>query len=274
MPDEPAQKPSGADGVFDDDRLLAYALRLEDDPELLRAAGGDAALAGRLAAMRRDVAAVESGIAAAAPVPDAEYADPRAARWADLHGCLEAPAARRRRGRAPRWWRVVAPVSAAVVVALTVGLVALDRGQQTGTPRHEAAAPSVESAAGSTADNAARATLDAEGYAVVVVARPRAASGTRQSFRVVRVLKGEAPRIITLRVGRNAAAAGRLHLLMLLPAGQADAYQADGSTAPSPPASKSARLATTRTAGYVYRGQPVLARELPAGTDPREVRLP
>ena len=130
MTDERTEYGMPAAGGFDDDRLLAYALGLEDDRELLQAAAADAGLGERLAAMRADVDAIGAQVRAAVPEPDASYADLSGERWAGLREYLEVPAsaAAPRRGR--RWWRVVAPVAALAVLALVAGTVALDQGGQ------------------------------------------------------------------------------------------------------------------------------------------------
>ncbi|HEX5642556.1 MAG TPA: hypothetical protein VFZ86_09500, partial [Thermoleophilia bacterium] len=130
MTDERTEYGMPAAGGFDDDRLLAYALGLEDDRELLQAAAADADLGERLAAMRADVDAIGAQVRAAVPEPDASYADLSGERWASLREYLEVPAsaAAPRRGR--RWWRVVAPVAALAVLALVAGTVALDQGGQ------------------------------------------------------------------------------------------------------------------------------------------------
>ena len=46
--------------AFDDDRLLDYALGLEDDPELAEALSHSARLRERLADLKSDLAAIES----------------------------------------------------------------------------------------------------------------------------------------------------------------------------------------------------------------------
>ncbi len=64
MTDERIENGTQPGGGFDDDRLLAIALGLDDDPELLAAAEADAELAGRLASMRADVALIGAQVGA------------------------------------------------------------------------------------------------------------------------------------------------------------------------------------------------------------------
>jgi hypothetical protein len=75
MNDERREHGTQPGGGFDDDRLLAYALGLDDDPELLAAAEHDAELSGRLAAMRADVHRIGAQVQAAVPAP-ASQAEP------------------------------------------------------------------------------------------------------------------------------------------------------------------------------------------------------
>ena len=60
---------------IDDDRLLAYALGLDDDPELVEAAAADAELGRRLETVRAEVDQVAAGVRAAVPAPDDDYTD-------------------------------------------------------------------------------------------------------------------------------------------------------------------------------------------------------
>ena len=54
-------------------------------------------------------------------------------------------------------------------------------------------------------------------FAIVVLARARAATGALQRFAVVRIFKGDAPEVVELEVDDQPADLGRLHLLMLDP---------------------------------------------------------
>ncbi len=148
MTDERTEQ-DGPAGTFDDDRLLAFALGLDDDPELRQAAAAGADLGARLAAMRADVDAIGAQVRAAVPQPDASYADLTGERWGGLREYFEAPAstAAPRRGR--RWWRVVAPVTALAVLAVAVGIVAVDQ--------------SGRSASSDSASEVARSAMDTTG---------------------------------------------------------------------------------------------------------------
>ena len=128
MSDERTDNGMQPGGGFDDDRLLAYALGLDDDPELLAAAEHDAELSGRLAAMRADVDRIGAQVQAAVPAPENEYTDLSGERWSGLKEYFEAPASAATPRRERRWWRVVAPVTALAVLALAVGIVAVNRG--------------------------------------------------------------------------------------------------------------------------------------------------
>ena len=224
-------------GLYDDDRLLACALGLEEDPELLAAAAGDAELGARLEAMRADVAAVGAQVSAAVPEPDESYTDLSGERWSGLTEYFEAPAAAEPR-RERRWWRVLAPVAALVVLAVVVGVVALNGGGGTGSSSSTSG-----SLAQSTGDNAtpaqghsgSGATKSAatpapelatvserfrdelDRFAVVVLARARQVTGVVQRFAVLRIFKGSAPKVVELVVNDQPTDAGRLHVLMLEP---------------------------------------------------------
>ena len=133
MSDERTDNGMQPGGGFDDDRLLAYALGLDDDPELLAAAENDAALSGRLAAMRADVDRIGAQIAAAVPAPEDAYTDLSGERWSGLKEYFEAPASEAKPRRERRWWRVVAPVTALAVLAVVVGIVAVNQGTSSST---------------------------------------------------------------------------------------------------------------------------------------------
>jgi hypothetical protein len=274
MTDETTEYGPPRPGVFDDDRLLACALGLEDDAELLEAAVGDAALADRLAAMRRDIATIGEQVRSAVPAPDEEYVDLADARWAGLRPYLE-PAARSR-GRASRWLRVAAPLAAVVALALVAGLVALDRG---GDVAMQDAGRAVTEEAGGQLSSAATAPTFAEqvdDFAVVVLARARAASGALQRFAVLRVYKGDAPRVLELDVGETPAVRGRLHLLMLRPLATVTADVYGVLPSQQPEATKGAGDGPGRelAVDYAYDGEPVVCRELPPDTDPMSVTMP
>jgi hypothetical protein len=264
-------------GVFDDDRLLALALGLDDDPELIAAAASDVALRRRLETMRADVAGIEAQVRAAVPAPDEDYADLADPRWAGLRESITADAPRpaTARGRVSRWLRVAA-TAAAVMVALGVGFTVLERqgggtaSLQSGKATTEAAAPAVS---GRGVDGALSLADQVDQFAVVVLAKARAAQGAMQRFTVVRVLKGKAPHVLRLHIADAAAPAGRLHLLLLRPLSSLGA----GALSVGNPSTTKSGLddygAGTPVA-YSYLGEPALARELPRGIDPKTVTLP
>lgn len=287
MTDEPTEgrtRPPG--GAFDDDRLLACALGLDDDPELAAASATDAELAARLAAMRADVAAVGAQVSAAVPSPGEAYADLAGERWSGLKEYLEPPARAAKPRRAGRWWRVAAPVAAVLVLALVAGIVAVDRGSQAELARDQAATmaesdssdtatPSADRAAGY-ASAAERFAAQLDSFAVVVLARARAASGALQRFAVVRIFKGEAPEMVELEIDGQPADQGRLHLLML------DPVAGGGQESATPPPLEGQPSTGTSDAGapghmldvaYTYHGEPTVVREFAAGTDPDEVSI-
>ena len=282
---------------FGDDRLLALALGLDDDPELLAAAESDAELAGRLAAMRADVDQIGAQVRAAVPAPEEEYTDLSAERWSGLSGYFEVPTSDAKPRRERRWWRVVAPVTALAVLALVVGIIAVNQGGQLASdgPSAEVAQSSSDAAQPSSAESlgsdlgagvdtgseAVRTTVaerlaeQLDHFAVVVLARARAATGALQRFAVVRIFKGDAPQMVELEVDAVPADEGRLHLLMLDPTPAPD----ESSESPEPIPS----LATTKgdsdlgeplAVSYTYAGEPAMVREFAAGTDPDSVYLP
>lgn len=262
-------------GVFDDDRLLACALGLDDDPELLAAAEADPALGSRLAAMRAQVAAVGSAVRTAVPAPDEEYTELADARWAGLRTYLEPPRAARSRSRASRWLRVATPVAAVLVLALVAGLAAVDRGADTAMQESERAATETGALLGGAGNTTPTFSEQLDAFAVVVLARARAATGAVQRFAVVRVFKGDVPRVLELDVGEAPAESGRLHLLLLRPLAVADAQDFEAPPEEAAPL-KAVDDGPGRTlaVAYRYQGEPAVCRELPTDTDPASVTLP
>jgi hypothetical protein len=291
MTDERTENGSQPGGGFDDDRLLALALGLDDDPELLAAAGNDSGLAERLAAMRADVALIDAQVAAAVPAPDESYADLSGERWSGLSEFFEPPASVAKPRRERRWWRVVAPITALLVLALAVGIVTVDRGGMSDTGSSaEVARSSADSAQPATAqDFDASATDDPaektaggriadqlDRFAVIVLARARQATGALQRFAVLRIFKGDAPQVVELEVDGKPADRGRLHLLMLDPTATTEVGDGSPEPIPSLGATKSAQGLPGKplTVAYTYGGEPTMVRELAAGTDPDTVSLP
>ena len=236
--------------VYDDDRLLAFALGLDDDRELAEAASGDAELGLRLERMRAEVAAVGGQLDAVVPAPDDRYAG--------LRDYFTTPPARPARHGAGRWLRILAPVAAvALAVAVGIGVLVDQTGDRLTSDESGSAATSFdaqperaagrseesgtgEPAAGQPEDlGAARARLLArqvDAHAVVVVARATESVGDAQRFTVVRVLKGQAPAVLRLQVVTSPAEDGALYVLFL------DPVPAGVASSPSTPASPSAEL--------------------------------
>jgi hypothetical protein len=265
-----------APGAFDDDRLLALALGLDDDPELEEATAGDAALAGRLAAIRDDVAAVEAQVVAAVPPPGEAYVDLSDARWAGMRPYLQPSSKARARTQWSRRLRVVVPVAALAVLAFAVGLTAVYRSGDMATDNAGEVAESVPQVGGAGATTPTFAE-QLDRFTLVILATAKDATGALQRFAVVRVLKGETPsvKVVELDVGDRPATPGRLHLLMLRPVALADAEALAAETEGRAP-TKGADDGPGRMvpASYSYHGELALARELPSGADPETVTLP
>ena len=276
MTDDPRTDDT-APGVFDDDRLLTLALGFDDDPELIAAAAADEALSRRLETMRAEVAGLAAQVHAAVPAPDEDYADLADPRWAELHEffAAEAPRPAGVRGRASRWLRVLAP-AVAVIVALVIGVSVLERqGGGTASMQSDKAAPEAVAPAtsGRGAEDALSFSDQIDQYALVVLAKARAAHGAVQRFAVVRVLKGTAPDVLRLRIADGAAPTGRLHLLMLRPLGTMS-DEAPNAGGPSPTKSSVDDFGVGTFVRYSYQGEPALARALAPATDPATFTLP
>ena len=289
----------GAPFVELDDRMLAYVMGLQADPELEAAAATDDVLRRRLEALRAEMALVAEQVARAVPEPDDAYTDISLPRWAALRPHLEAavrdirPQARPQ-GGAWRWLRVLAPV-AAVIVALAVGVSVLDRQGTSLFNRQgdKATAELAPARAGGDATNTEH-FIDRQAaahFGVVLIARARAASDGFQQFDVVRVLRGAAPAQIRLRVASQPAAVGLLHVLYLSPlaieTGAAGPTSTDGSPGPSPspepsesaggdPGASPSPYATDLAGEILFDdgGRTAVAVQMPAGVDPYDVSLP
>lgn len=268
---------------LDDDRLLAYVLGLQTDPQLEAAAIEDDGLRRRLDALRSEMTQIHEQVARAVPEPSETYTDLSEPRWAALRPHLEEkpPTAARGRPRAPsgttRWLRVAAPI-AAVLVVLAVGVgvlrqpdgsVLTNQGDKAAT---DLTAPEVPSGGAADAERATeeQAGLDqADLYDVVLVARAGPLSSGFQRFDVVRVLRGAAPAVLRLRVATRAAEAGRLHVVYLSPSrgGEGEA----SSTAGDEGLSQSMRDDLLR---FEEDGDTVLVARLPADVDPADIVLP
>jgi hypothetical protein len=227
--------------VFDDDRLLAWALGLDDDPELEASARQDNALRRRGDAVQADVAVLREQLDAAVPDPNESYADPADPRWSGLRDYFAAPSEKATRSRTSRWLRVLAPAAAAaVVIAAGAGIIASQMGPGGGTAgdagggtagieksRQPADCGSAEPGLvwSGTGDEqkdletqrTSSLAKQAERFTVVVVARAAKAVGDVQRFTVVRELKGHADDVLRLDVVTRPAKSGALHLLFLDP---------------------------------------------------------
>jgi hypothetical protein len=284
-----------------DDRLLAYVMGLQADPELEAAAATDAVLRRRLEALRTEVAQVAEQVTRAVPEPDAAYTDISQPQWAALRPLMEAevrdirPRAHPQDG-AWRWLRVLAPV-AAVIVALAVGVSVLDR-QGTGlftSQGDKATAELAPARAGGDATSTEH-FIDRQAaarFGVVLIARARAARDGFQQFDVVRVLRGTAPDQLRLRVASQPAAVGLLHVLYLSPlaseTGGADPTPTDESPSLSPspspepteaaggdPGAGPSPYATDLADEILFDdgGETAVAVQMPAGVDANDVSLP
>jgi len=291
MADEREDEMTGAP-AFDDDRLLAFALALDDDPELVAAAAADEGLRHRLDAVHAEVEQVGAQVRAAVPDADEDYTDPSDPRWAGLQQFFAARRPARTRGRASLWLRVLAP-AAVILVAVAVGLAVINE-QKSGTlgvnsslpaaakASSEAAGPltGASTAATHRAGDYAQALRDQlDLYAVVVLAEAKAVSGAFQRFVVVKVLKGDGPDVVRLRVADRPADEGRLHLLFLRPQmGGSAEPGAEATPAPVPSSIEATNTLEALAVGvpvmYSYQGETAVLRELPAGTDPATVELP
>jgi hypothetical protein len=295
MADESQQPVTGLP-TFDDDRLLALALGLDDDPELIAAAAADEGLRRRLEAARADVEQAGRQVRAAVPAPPEDYADLSDPRWAGLQAYVAAPPPARTR-RATRWLRVLAPAVVALV-AVAIGLAVIN-DQRSGTLSVNSSLPTTAKAADEAAGPLSGGATDATGrdgdyalslskqldsYALVVLAKAQAASGAFQRFLVVRILKGDGPDVVRLRVADRPADVGRLQVLFLRPGteGSAEIGTETTSTVEPVPAQIPGTTETTGTLKalavgapvmFSYQGEMAMARELPAGTDPDTVEL-
>jgi len=265
--------------AFDDDRLLDFALGLEDDPELAAALSHSARLRERLADLKSDLAAIDTELRRSIPPVGEAYTEPESARWWRLRPFFgRDEAARRRPLRGRRLAAVL--VAAALTVAVVVGLVTVlphsspsSSGSATGGSAKSAAvaAPSAATGAqtglvpaptsgtgGSTAGGAGGAIADkAPAYRDVAVVRVGPVRGAEQSYTVVRTLKGSVPATfsVVLRSIEAAPQAGSLAVAYLTQVSAAT------GASPAPPE-------------FAFGGQPALIVALPAGVAATAVRLP
>ena len=349
------------DGM-DDDRLLAFVLGLDDDPEVAEAAAADPRIGARLETVRAEVDRIAAGVNAAVPMPDDSYTDLADARWAGLQEYFT-PAQGRKAAASRgsrRWLRVLAPV-AAVALALAVGISVVERqsgqadmsvaersgksadsatssggsaagGAQAAAPESSGAGESAGGSAGGDSGSgsalaggtpvvATSALPDQEPYSAespgpvlaaggvpipaapvnrlsalheqvsdfeaVVLATAQQAAGGFQDFIVLRVLRGEVPALLHLKLAGRLADAGRLHLVMLEPlaesgsspmpsmSGEPDAGWSGEATPTALEVVAAAEMYTSSIpVVFTYEGGMAVARALPEDTDPSSVTLP
>jgi hypothetical protein len=277
-------------GIFDEDRLLAYTLGLEADPELEAAADDDAALRRRLHAMRADVDAVGAGLGRIVPTPPDDYADLSDPRWGELRGLVAAPSAPRRR---PMWLRVLAP-AAAIALVLVAGVVGVQRLGDTGQNEASVSADDksgavydesdtqsgptggAEGSDGAAAPSLGRSAVDATGFATILVASASSPGGDRQRFEILRVLRGKPAEYpvgdyVRLTVIDKAVAPHRIVVLYLDPVAvpSPGGEETSGTTSPL-----DGRDTEGSVIEYELDGAPAFALQLPGGTDPDDVELP
>ncbi len=254
--------------AFDDDRLLDYALGLDDDPELAAALSHSARLRERLADLKSDLAAIETELRRGFPPIDDSYTDLGSSRWPRLRHSLGQPEAVRRRPLRGR--RLTAAlVAAALALALAIGLATIltrnpGSSSNAGASASSAGKSAVRSPASSLAGGAAQpaaagvsagvAATQAAAYHDVAVVRAGPLRGAGQGFTVVRTLKGRPPASfsLVLQAISNAPQSGSLAVAYLRP------------------------LTTTAPAAgtYSFDSQPALVVALPAGVPATAVHLP
>jgi hypothetical protein len=278
--------------AFDDDRLLSYALGLDDDPQLAAALATDRMLAQRLEAVRTDVAAVERGVRAAVPPEDGTYADPAGSRWEALRPYFTAAPARSRRGFARR---VLAPalVSAAVVLAAIAGVLALRQHTSnvasSGASQHAAAAKANQALGRYQADaltlTQQQLRARAPNYARVALVRAGTAADGHQQFALVRMLKGSPPDSLDLALaGSKPLPPGQVAIAFFDPVTQPRSESGvtglTGTGASPSPHGSGAALgafsASAPAAGSDLRllGHAVIVLVVPEGVDPAALLVP
>jgi len=284
----------GGGGRFDDDRLMAYVLGLDGDPELETAVTSDEALRARVAALRDEIAAVGAGLSRVVPPPPDDYTDLGEERWRRLRELLATPAPAVS-DRRPLWRRALAPAIALglVLVLGVAGIQYLGGGEGTELATENATDKAAESYGDAAAsdqdaslgraaseDGDGRATAQvreiagATSYAAVVVARAAPPGGSSQRFEVVRILRQddadvEVGDLVELGIIDQTVEPDRLVVLFL-----------DPSPIPDPSGTAGApTVATTEGGGpgvveYGHHGARALILLLEAGTDPGALSLP
>lgn len=279
---------------FSDDRLLAFALGLGDDAELVAALRSSPPLEQRLMQIRSDITMVSDRLQTAVAVADPDYADPAAARWRRLHASYLPPtvsAARLGRWRIGRLVPIVAAIAIfAVAVGVAVRQLPIGRSAKTQFTAESsgnvggaapADAPSDKGLSGESYDGTMIALPEAEHFKRVLVARAGEVVDDLQSFAVVRVLKGRVAQNISLLLRNGAAAlpAGSLDVLYLRPlsgyswAAQPDEPATGASAVPSPAGTRIAALPTPAS-GYLLGDQDAYVQMMPEGVDVSALAIP
>ncbi len=266
------------DTAFDDDRLLAYALGLEDDADLAAALDDDTVLRRRLAALQAGLEDVGAGLERLVPAPDETYADAAAARWNGLRPVFAPPPERPpARGSLLGRWRVLVPVLGAVLAVAIVGAFALRDGpintqrasDEAGTAAESAGAPNLTGDATKAAYGARELAADLELYETAVVARAGQVSDGRQQFTVVRQIKGTVTGDVYLEVVDQPVAADTLTLVMF--GGGALGEEGDAALpTPAPTAPEAAALQRIASTAYLdldEQGVQAVAIPLPPDVD-------
>ncbi|HSL95659.1 MAG TPA: hypothetical protein VLA35_07070 [Thermoleophilia bacterium] len=244
----------------DDDRLLAFALGLEDDAELRAALAEDEGLRRRLESLRAGLDDVGAGLERLVPAPDETYADPAAARWDGLRPFFAPPPERR---PARRRWRVLVPALGAILAVAVVGAFALRDGpigtqratDEAGTAAESADAPTVGADASKSSYGAGDLAADLELFETAFVGRAGEVADGRQRFTVVRRFKGLVTDDIYLEVVDRPLDPGALAIVLLGPV--SDERVLSGGAGEAVP--------------YEYQGIEALARPLPPDVDPDEL---
>ncbi|MBN2204816.1 MAG: hypothetical protein JW767_07325 [Thermoleophilia bacterium] len=257
---------------YDDDRLLAFALRLEEDAELEAALDDDEELRRRLEALQAGLDDVGSGLERLVPAPDETYADPAAARWDGLRPFFAPPPARRpARGR----WRVLVPALGAILAVAVVGAFALRDGpiggqratDEAGTAAESADAPAVGADASKSSYGAGDLAADIELFETAFVARAGEVTDGRQRFTVVRQVKGTVTGDVYLDVVDQPIPVETLTLVMF----GAPALGADGDApVPAPTAPEDEALQRLRATAFLTldaQGVSAVAIPLPPDVD-------
>jgi hypothetical protein len=304
-PDGPgAPGDTGAPGSDLDDRLLALALGLDDDPGLRAQLAESVGLRARFERLRGELAAVEDGVRRVVPEEPEGWADLSHDRWSALkpYVSTEQAATHAADGRRTSWWRrwqTLAPVAATLVIAVAVLGVVMSRDGMMSLQSADESAGGSEAAPEKSADGqdygvdsavpgagvtgGRLAIAGAEAYRTVVVARAGSPADGAQSYTVERTLKGEAPGTLELQTEVDGElAAGTLAVLFLDPVSDASPCpvpivlaEEDGQPADASSPAADATAGGSRQPGslYLYDGRCAVVVSLPDGMEPVDVDI-